>query len=115
MLLKERAQFEPGPDGKPGGNSVEAGVSIMLERMQSRSLRVFAHLSDWFDEYRLYHRKDGIIVKEDDDVISATRYGIMMLRKAKPLAEIGQVANQRGLHNFPLLPPFVAFDPTTGY
>jgi phage terminase large subunit-like protein len=35
-MLAERAQFEPGPDGKPGGNSVEAGVAMMLTRMQAR-------------------------------------------------------------------------------
>ena len=36
-------------------------------------LKVFAHLADWFEEFRLYHRKDGLIVKERDDLISATR------------------------------------------
>jgi hypothetical protein len=30
----------------------------------------------------LYHRKDGKVVKEADDLMSATRYAIMMLRHA---------------------------------
>lgn len=44
---------------------------------------MFSHLTDWFDEFRLYHRKDGLIVKEVDDVMDATRTGIMMLRFAE--------------------------------
>jgi hypothetical protein len=39
-----------------------------------RALQVFKHLTDWFDEYRLYHRKDGRRVhKGGDDLMSATR------------------------------------------
>lgn len=63
--------------------SVEAGVSEMLTRMETGRFKVFDHLHDWFEEFRLYHRKDGVIVKEMDDVISATRYGLMDLRFAK--------------------------------
>jgi hypothetical protein len=33
---------------------------------------------------RMYHRKDGRIVKERDDVMSASRYALMMIRFAKP-------------------------------
>lgn len=65
-----------------GGNGVEAGLMDMLERMQTDRFKVFAGLNDWFEEFRLYHRKNGKIVKERDDVISATRYAIMMLRFA---------------------------------
>jgi hypothetical protein len=51
-------------------------------------------LADWFEEFELYHRKDGLIVKLNDDLISASRYALMMKRyatirrQAKPLAEI---------------------------
>jgi hypothetical protein len=31
---------------------------------------------------RMYHRKDGKVQKIDDDLMAATRYGIMMLRHA---------------------------------
>jgi len=49
---------------------------------------VFSTSGGWFSEFRLYHRKDGLIVKERDDRISASRYGLMMLRHAitKPKA-----------------------------
>ena len=65
-----------------GGNGVEAGLMEMLERMETGRLKVFAGLNDWFEEFRLYHRLDGKIVKERDDIMSATRYGVMMLRSA---------------------------------
>jgi hypothetical protein len=65
-----------------GGNSVEGGVMEILTRMQTGRFKVFAHLKEWFDEFRLYHRKDGMIVKERDDLMDATRYAVMMLRYA---------------------------------
>jgi Terminase RNaseH-like domain len=65
-----------------GSNGVEPGLLDMLERMQTGRLRVFGYLNEWFDEFRLYHRKDGKVVKEHDDLMSATRYAIMMLRYA---------------------------------
>src|SRR5215813_12576996 len=65
---------------------VEAGLMAMLTRMQMGKLKVFKHLNDWFEEFRLYHRKDGKVVKEGDDLMAATRYGIMMLRFASTKA-----------------------------
>jgi phage terminase large subunit-like protein len=65
-----------------GGIGVEAGLMEMLERMRTSRLRVAEHLADWWEEYRLYHRKDGKLVKLRDDLMSATRYGLMMLRSA---------------------------------
>jgi Terminase RNaseH-like domain len=43
------------------------------------------HLTEWWEEFRLYHRKDGKVHKEHDDLLSATRYGVMMLRYAENL------------------------------
>lgn len=80
-MLPERATFED------GGNGVEAGVADMLDRMQTGRWKVFDHLEDWFMEFRLYHRKDGLIVKLNDDRLSASRYAMMMKRFAR--------ANQR--------------------
>ena len=39
------------------------GLLMMLERMQTGRLKVFAHLADWFEEFRLYHRDDGKVVE----------------------------------------------------
>lgn len=83
-MLKDKATH-PAEKGKPegtGGNSVEAGLMDMMDRMQTGRLKVAAHLHDWFSEFRLYHREDGKIVKLEDDILSATRYALMMLRKA---------------------------------
>jgi phage terminase large subunit-like protein len=76
-MLPERATFED------GSNGVEAGVMEILDHMQTGRFKVAAHLVEWWEEFRLYHRKDGIIVKEGDDLMSATRYGVMMLRFAR--------------------------------
>jgi len=55
----------------------------MLGRMQTGWFKVFSHLNDWWDEWRLFHRKDGKVVKEGDDLMAATRYAVMMLRFAR--------------------------------
>jgi phage terminase large subunit-like protein len=75
-MLPLRATFEDGSFG------VEAGVAEMFDRMQTGRFKVFEQLNDWFEEFRLYHRKDGLIVKKGDDLISATRYAMMMRRHA---------------------------------
>jgi phage terminase large subunit-like protein len=68
------------PDGT---NSVEPGIMKLYNRMATGKLKVAGHLSDWFEERRLYHRKDGHIVKAWDDLMDPTRYGEMMLRHAR--------------------------------
>jgi len=75
-MLPEHATFED------GSNSVEAGLMMMLDRMLTGRFKVFRTCGAWLEERRLYHRKDGKIVKERDDVISASRYALMMLRWA---------------------------------
>ena len=66
-----------------GGFGTEAGIMEMLDRMQTDRFKVFSDLEQWFEEFRIYHRKDGKIVKERDDLMSATRVGVMMIRKAE--------------------------------
>jgi phage terminase large subunit-like protein len=80
-MLPEHAQFED------GSVSVEAGLMLMLDRMKSGRFKVFKHLNDWWEEFRLYHRKDGKVVKEGDDLMSATRYALMSLRFARTASE----------------------------
>jgi hypothetical protein len=65
-----------------GGYGVEAGVIEILDRMKTNRFKVFKHLEPWFAEKRLYHREDGLIVKERDDILSSTRVGVMMKRFA---------------------------------
>ena len=68
---------------RDGGVSVEAGLMEMLTRMQTGRFKAFAHLGDWWSEFRMYHRKDGQVFKEFDDLMAATRYAVMMLRHAE--------------------------------
>lgn len=76
-LTTERATFEDGTNG------VEAGVSEMLQRMETGRWKVFSTCQMWLEEFRLYHRDNGLIVKERDDVLSASRYAMMMRRFAE--------------------------------
>lgn len=81
-MLSEHAQF---PDKR--GNSVEAGLMDMLNRMQTGRFKVDRTLDKWWEEFRMYHRKkkqDGTseIHKEKEDLMCATRYACMMLRFA---------------------------------
>ncbi len=87
-MMHEHATW---PDG---GRSTEAGIEEMREREQNGKLKVAAHLSDYFEERRFYHRKDGQIVKIKDDILSATRVGIMMKRFAKPVMLGGKRAQR---------------------
>jgi hypothetical protein len=76
-MLPTHAQF------LDGGVSVEAGVAMMLNRFHDNRLRIFSSCRRIMQEIRLYHRKDGLIVKQNDHLIDAARYAIMMVRMAK--------------------------------
>ena len=84
-MLADKATHPPRPNEKEGTGDygVEAGLMDMLDRMQTGRLKVAKHLADWWEEFRLYHRKDGKLVKVGEDLMSATRVGLMMLRFAK--------------------------------
>jgi len=75
-------------DGQ-GGNKVEPGIFEMFTRMNTGRFKVFANLTEWFDEFKSYHRKNGLIVDVDEDLMSATRYACLSLRHAitKPSEE----------------------------
>lgn len=99
-MRPEHAQFETSQmvgERKESRISTEAGIQEMATRMQAGQLRVFSHLSDWLSEYRMYHREKGLIVKVMDDLMSATRIGIMDLRFAcvKPTPDIGLKHDER--------------------
>jgi phage terminase large subunit-like protein len=78
-MLPTHATF---PDGS---NSTELGILQMQERFASSRLKVFASCTEWFEEYRQYYRKEGQLVKIRDDLMSASRVGIMALRCARPV------------------------------
>ena len=65
-----------------GGNSIEEGIMAMLQSMENGKFKVFSTLSDWFEEFRMYHRKGGKVVAIRDDIMSATRYAYQSQRFA---------------------------------
>lgn len=87
-----------------GGMSLEVTTGDLLERMQTGRFKVFSHLSDWFEEFRLYHRKDGRIVDVNDDIMSSTRYGAMMIRYAETAVQKREY-----------IPSFQSLDSEAGY
>lgn len=95
-MLGSHAQFSD------GSNSVEAGLMEILDRMQTGRFKVFDTLNDWFEEFRIYHRKEGIVVKMKDDLMSATRYGVMMLRHSVVDPAAFKAARQKVVMSDPL-------------
>lgn len=82
-MLHEYATFHD------GGYGVETGLLDMYDRMRTGRWKVMRHCQQWLAEKAQYHRKMNQetgrvqIWKVDDDLISASRYGLMMLRFAR--------------------------------
>jgi phage terminase large subunit-like protein len=81
MMLPDHATFVD------GSVSTEAGVQEMFDRMTTGRFKVAKHLAEWWEEFRTYHRKDGLIVKLRDDLMSASRIGVMAKRFARVSGE----------------------------
>ena len=74
--------------------STNAPLDLMLQWMRTGRFKVARHCRDWFEEKRSYYRKDGVLVRKLDDVISASRYAFMMRRLAI-IAPTGIVSRPR--------------------
>lgn len=107
LMLPNHATHKPelGKKEGTGGYGLEAGIMDMLQRMQTGRWRVFSTCGAWKEEYELYYRKDGLIVKKGDDIMSASRVANMMLRFAKV-----RVVKQTN----PNIPAFMPFDSGMG-
>lgn len=74
-----------------GGVGVERGLIEILELMESGRFKVFSTCRRWLEEKSTYHRKrksnDAVatVVKVHDDLMDATRYAYMMMRKGVTL------------------------------
>lgn len=88
-LLSDSARYD---DDKGGPQVEEPIIQEVYERMVSGRFKVFNHLSDWFEEFRNYHRiikkqedRDTVkIVARRDDILKSTFYAVMMKRYAAP-------------------------------
>jgi phage terminase large subunit-like protein len=97
LMLRDHSQY---PDGNVG---VEDGVADILDRMQTGRFKVSYHHRGWWEEFNMYHRKDNVIVKEFDDLMSATRYGVMSIRYARTVKRFNSAAIvTRGLEYDPI-------------
>jgi phage terminase large subunit-like protein len=87
-MLPEHATF---PDG---GYSFEAGLAELVTRFESGRLKIAAHLTEIFEEYRDLHRENGLVVKVRDDLLSALRIAVMARRFAKvvPLGDLPELS-----------------------
>jgi phage terminase large subunit-like protein len=82
-----RMMVEPATHANLKGSaatSLEGGVQEIDLRERNGKWKVARNCICYLEERRLYHRKDGEIVKLRDDVLSAARYGMMMRRFFKP-------------------------------
>jgi len=78
-------------------NTVEHGIMVMLERLRTGRLKVFADLPDWWAEYRTYMRDGkGRVHKHDDHLMDATRYAVMSLGLARAPGEQRNLQRPRG-------------------
>ena len=69
-----------------GSIYVEPGIMEMLDRMRTNRFKVFSTCTEFWNEFRMYHREDGKIVKMNDHIMDASRYAtIMAPRYAIPL------------------------------
>lgn len=81
-MLSRTARYE---ENIGGAQPKEPIIMDIYERMRTGRFKVFETEGDWLKEFRNYHRKDGKIVLRMDDLMSATNYAMIDLRKAQPL------------------------------
>lgn len=67
---------------KGGAQPIEPIILDIQERCRNGGFKVFSTCTEFFQEYRNYHRKDGKVVARMDDVLKATFYALMMKRYA---------------------------------
>src|SRR6185369_5652490 len=88
-MLGKSARYPttPGSPEKGGAQDQWPVIDEVRERMMTGRLKVFSNLSQWLEEKRSYHVKNGAdgrikIVDRRDDILKATFYAIMMKRYA---------------------------------
>lgn len=79
-MLRLSARYD---DEVGGSQAIKPVCMEILERMKTGRFKVFSNLDAWFGEMRTYHMKDGKIMDINDDLMAATRYAHMMIRKAR--------------------------------
>jgi phage terminase large subunit-like protein len=63
-----------GLDITPANNRVEPGLLEMYQRMCAGKLKVWSTCINFWNEFRMYRRKNGLVVKEHDHFMDSGRY-----------------------------------------
>lgn len=84
----------------PAVNAVDAGIYEVWERLVSGRLKIFASLADFWKEFRVYRRDEkGRVVKKNDHLMDALRYGIksgLEVAKQKPVRTVSEPTYMSG-------------------
>ena len=79
---------ELGLDLRNANKAVESGLYTVWEMLTTGRLKIFDDLTYFIKEYNLYRKDEqGRVVKKDDHIMDATRYGVMGRDLAKNEAE----------------------------
>ena len=82
-------------------NAVESGIYAVWQRLSGGRLKVFKTCQKFFGEYRMYRRDDkGKIVKDNDHLMDAVRYGVMSGLSVATTAPAPYTDKQEFAHDF---------------
>ena len=59
----------------------------VLDRMKSGRFKIFRTLNEVWEEFRMYHRKEGKRIEKHDDLMDAMRYAALSLERGECVAE----------------------------
>jgi hypothetical protein len=86
-MMRESASL-PGLKGTEA-RSLEGTIAEIDARERCGAWKVSRRCRYYFEERRMYHRKEGDVVALHDDVLCAARYAFMMRRNFKSRIDIG--------------------------
>lgn len=76
---------------EPANNAVEAGLLEVYQRLSTGRLKIFTTLEKTLGEYRIYRRDEkGKIVKQNDHLMDALRYLVMMMHEIAQTAPVNK-------------------------
>jgi hypothetical protein len=100
-MLKDPARF---PANEGGGNHVEDGIGVIYNLMEEGRFKVSAHLTDFWDEKRTYHRIQGKLNKDNDHLLDAVRYAMMCSNHARTISNRMRLPHRANYSYDPLNP-----------
>jgi phage terminase large subunit-like protein len=94
----------PPPPGKEkGGNSIEVGVSELLQRMKTGRFKVHPNIHPFFEEMRTYHRKNGKIAdKQEDHYLDVARMAVQSMGRFGEVIDASKMSGYRAYTNQPI-------------